>query len=214
MRHQWHKKLEREILLPRRPDDVDRKEIKQIDIRLRRKVYEENCVTHIGGGYFNNFGDEIPQTPGTSVETTPETISTQKAAPDTLSTVSSSPEEPVITEEPGSYPAIPVHENSDSPIEEIAVHYVRINKLIETKAPRNRQQEENIRSAELDFMLDLEMLIKITAADAVLIELQCCIEDSNIQAIREDYKQVAKKVTHRWRITMVDDPIISPRSLR
>ena len=40
MRHHWHKKLEREILLPRRPDDVDRKEIKRIDIRLRRK--EEN----------------------------------------------------------------------------------------------------------------------------------------------------------------------------
>ena len=37
MRHQWHKKLEREILLPRRPDDVDRKEIKRIDIRLRKK---------------------------------------------------------------------------------------------------------------------------------------------------------------------------------
>ena len=25
MRHHWHKKLEREILLPRRPDDVDRR---------------------------------------------------------------------------------------------------------------------------------------------------------------------------------------------
>ena len=46
MRHHWHKKLEREILLPRRPDDVDRKEIKRIDIRLRSK--EENRVTHTG----------------------------------------------------------------------------------------------------------------------------------------------------------------------
>ena len=46
MRHHWHKKLEREILLPRRPDDVDRKEIKRIDIRLRRK--EENQL-HISG---------------------------------------------------------------------------------------------------------------------------------------------------------------------
>ena len=49
MRHQWHKKLERNILLPRRPDDVDRKEIKRIDIRLGRK--EENRVTHIGGSH-------------------------------------------------------------------------------------------------------------------------------------------------------------------
>ena len=103
MRHHWHKTLEREILLPRRPDDVNRKEIKRIDIRLRRK--EENRAIHIGGGYFKNFGDESPQTSGTSTETNPETITTQKSTPDTESTVSSSPEEPVITEEPGSYPA-------------------------------------------------------------------------------------------------------------
>ena len=81
MRHQWHKELESEIPLPRRPDDVDRKEIKRIDIRLRRK--EENRVTYIGGGYFKNFGDEIPQTPGTSDKNNPETISIQTAAPDT-----------------------------------------------------------------------------------------------------------------------------------
>ena len=213
MRHHWHKKLEREILLPRRPDDVDRKKIKRTDIRLRRK--EENRVTHIGGSYFKNFGDEIPQASGTSSEINTETINTQKPAPDTESTVSSSPEEPVITEEPGSYPAIPVQDYRERPIEEIAVQYVRINKVIETKAPRNRQQEDNIRAAELDFMLDLETLINETAADPDLIEGQkCCIEDKNTQAIPDDYKQVAKKLTHRWGITMVDDRIIFPKSLR
>ena len=191
---------------------MDRKEIKRIDIRLRRK--EENRVTHIGGGYFKNFGDEIPQTSGTSTEINAETINTQKPAPDTESTVSSSPEEPVITEEPGSYPAIPVQDYREGPIEEIAVHYVRINKVIETKAPRNRQQEDNIRAAELDFMLDLETLIKETAADPDLIEVQCCFEDNNTQAIPDDYKHVAKKLNHRWGITVVDDLIIIPKSLR
>ena len=195
MQHQWHKKLKREILVPRRPDDVDRKEIKRIDIRLRRK--KENHVTDIGGGYFENFGDEIPQTPGTSAETNLETISIQEAAPDTESTISSSPEEPAKTEEPGTYPAISVQEYCDVPIEEIAVPYVRTNKIIETKAPRNRQQEDNIRSAELDFMPDLETLITETAADPDLNEVQCCIEDDNIQAIPKDYKQVAQKLTHR-----------------
>ena len=192
MRHHWHKKLEREILLSRRPDDVDRK-----DIPLRRK--EENRVTHIGGSYFKNFGYEIPQASGTSSEINTETVNTQKHTPDTESTVSSTPEEPVITEEPGSYPAIPVQDYREGPIEEIAVHYVhvRIIKVIETKAPRNRQQEDNIRAAELDFMLDLETLIKDTAADPDLIEVQCCIEDNNTQAIPDDYKQVAKKLTHR-----------------
>ena len=173
MRHLWHKNLEREILLQRRPDDVDRKEIKRIDICLRRK--EKNRVTHIGGGYFKDFGDEIPQTPGISTENNPEAISIQKSAPDTDSTISSTPKEPIVTEEPGTYPAIPVQEYRDGPIEEIAVHYVRINKVIETKAPRNRLQEDNIRSAELDFMLDLETLIKETAPDPDLIEIQCCI---------------------------------------
>ena len=211
MRHHWHKKLEREILLPRRPDDVDRKEIKRIDIRLRRK--EENRVTHIECGYFKNFGDEYPQASGTTSEINTETINTQKPTPDTESTVFSTPEEPVITEEPGSYPAIPVQDYREGPIEEIAVHYVRINKVIETKAPRNRQQEDNIRAAELDFMLDLATLIKETAADPDLVEVQCCIEDNNTQAIPDDYKQVAKKLTHRWGITMVDDRIIIPKSL-
>ena len=179
---------------------------------MRRK--EENRVTHIGGGYFKNFGDEIPQATGTSSEINTETTKIQKHIPDTESTVSSTPEEPVITEEPGSYPAIPVQEYREGPIEEIAVHYVRINKVIETKAPRNRQQEDNIRAAELDFMLDLETLIKETAPDPDLIEVQCCIEDNKTQAIPDDYKQVAKKLTHRLGITMVDDRIIIPKSLR
>ena len=106
-----------------------------------------------------------------------------------------------------------MQEYRDGPIEEIAVHYVRIKKIIETKAPRHRQQEDNIRSAELYFMLDLETLIKETAADPDLTEVQCCIEDNNIQAIPEDYKQVARKLTHRWGIPMVDERIIIPKSL-
>ena len=107
-----------------------------------------------------------------------------------------------------------MQEYRDGLIEEIAVHYVRINKIIETKAPRHRQQEDNIRSAELDFMLDLETLIKETAADQDITEVQCCIEDNNIQAIPEDYKHLARKLTHRWGITMVDDRIIIPKNLR
>ena len=45
MRHHWHKKLEREILLPKIPDDVDRKEIKRIDIRLRKKKKTESRIS-------------------------------------------------------------------------------------------------------------------------------------------------------------------------
>ena len=119
MGYQWHKKLDREILLPRRPNDSDRKEIKRIDIRLRRK--EECCDTHLGDGYFNDFGDEIPTTTGPYTETNPDRISIQKVIHDTESTVSSTPKKPTTTQEPGTYPAIPVQEYRDGPIEEIAV---------------------------------------------------------------------------------------------
>ena len=142
--------------------------------------------------------DKIAPAAGSTTETNPDTVGIQKLTYDTESTVSSLPEGPTTTKEPVSYPAIPVQDYRDGPIEEIAVRYVRKN--IEERAPRNRQQEDNIRAAELDFMLDLETLIKETSADPDPIELQCCLEDKNMLAIPEDYKNVAKRLTHRWGI--------------
>ena len=98
----------------------------------------------------------------------------------TKSTVSSTPEEPVTAQESGAYPFIPVKDFTDGPIEEIAVHYVRINRVIENKAVKNKKQEDNVRAAEFDSMLDMETLIRETAADPDLIELQSCIGDDNL----------------------------------
>ena len=63
-------------------------------------------------------------------------------------------------------------------------------------------------------MLDLEPLIKETAADPDMIELQCCIKDDNLSQALEAYKPIIKRLTHRWGITMVDDKIIVPKSFR
>ena len=41
MRHHYNKRLQRQILVPRRPDKEERKEIKRIDIRLKRKKNTE-----------------------------------------------------------------------------------------------------------------------------------------------------------------------------
>ena len=40
----------------RRPDEEERKEVKRIKLRLKRK--EEHRVTNMGGGYFRNFGNQ------------------------------------------------------------------------------------------------------------------------------------------------------------
>ena len=180
-------------------------------MQLRRK--EECRDTHLGGSYFKDFGDEIPPRATRNTETN-HNIITIKPTTDTESTASSSIEKPVTTQDQGAYPAIPVQEYRDGPIEEIAVHYVRINCIIEKRAARNRQQEDNVRSAELDLMLDLETLIKETSADPDLIEVQCCLEDNQPLQITEDYKLPAKRLTHRWGIKMVDDRIIVHKSLR
>ena len=211
MRYHRHRKLEKEIFLPRRPDEGDRKEKKNRHSPKKKKEYRD---THLGGGYFVDFDDQIPPTPGTSAETNPDTIRRQKKTKqDTESTVSSTPEEPTITQKQGTYPAIPVQEYRDGPIEEIAVRHVRINRVFEKKELRTRQQEDNVRSAELDFMHELETLFTETAADPDLVEVQCCLEDNNTLAIPKGYIHVAKKLSHRWGTTTVNDRIIVPKSL-
>ena len=125
-------------------EEDERREIKRIDIQLKTKQEQ----SRISGGYFRIFGDEIPQRPENT-----EQGSNNIENRDTESTTSSNTEEAVTTHEPGAYPAIPVQEYRDGPIEDIAVHYVRINRVVEQKAARNKQQEDNIRAAELDFIL-------------------------------------------------------------
>ena len=120
----------------------------------------------------------------------------------------------MATHEPGAYPEISVQEYRDCPIEERAVHDARINRIVAEKAKRNKQQEVNVRSGELNFMLDLETLIKGTAANSELVELNCCLEENKTNLIPNDYRSVAKNLTHRWGIIMVDDRIIIPISLR
>ena len=127
MRPQWNRGLGRKIYVPRRQEEDERREIKRIDIQLKRKQEQ----SRIGSGYFRNFGDEIPQRP--------ETTNVNR---DTESTTSSNTEEAVTIHEPGAYPAIPVQDYREGPFQDIAVHYVRINRVVEQKTTRNKQQHE------------------------------------------------------------------------
>ena len=153
MRPQWNRGLGREIYVPRRPEEDKRREIKKIDLQLKKKEQEG----HIGGGYLRNFGDEIPPRPQNQEQAEGRN---KEANSDAESTATTNSDEAVATHEPGAYPAIPVQDFRDGPIEEIAVHYVRVSRVLEQKAARNNQQEDNVRAAELDFMLNLEILFK------------------------------------------------------
>ena len=135
MRHHYNKKLERQILVPRRPDEEERKEVKRIDLRLKRK--EEHRITHIGGGYFKNFGDQSTQEHqehGTSTETPMETNR------ETESTVSSTPERirhnPRTRRIPG-YPGTRIQRRANR----------GIRGTLRTHQPRNRKQSHKEQKA-------------------------------------------------------------------
>ena len=94
------------------------------------------------------------------------------------STASSNPEESITYHELGACQAIPVEDFCDGPMEAIALHFARIDR-VEDNALKNKKQEDNVRSTEVDFMLNLEILMKETATHPDFIELQCCLEDNN-----------------------------------
>ena len=197
----------REIYVPRRTEENERREIKKIDLQLKRKERH----SHIGSGYFRDFGDEISQRTAQDKTNRNETLREKETNRDAESNTSNNSKEAVATHEPGVCRAIPVKEYRDGPIEERAVHYVR-------KKPRRRREGKTKQtaraSAEVDFLLDLETVTNETAADPYIIELNCCIGGNNTSQIPDDYKTVAKKLTHRWSIIMVDDRIIIPKTLR
>ena len=139
MRHHYNKKLERRSIVPRKPDEEERKEVKRIDLRLKRK--EKHRITHIGEGYFKSFGDQLPREQREPVTLAETPLETNR---ETESTASSTPEEPVTTQKLGAYPAIPIQEFIDGPIEEIAVRYVRINR---SYRKQSRQKQETRRNS-------------------------------------------------------------------
>ena len=119
---------------------------------------------------------------------------------DTQSTDSTNSEEVVATHEPAAYPAIPVQDYRDGPIEEIAVQYVNMNSVVEMKATRNRQQQDIIRAAEQDIMLDRETLIKDKRKShqpGSHLTLLLLFKDNNTSQTSNDQKYVAKKLTLR-----------------
>ena len=52
-----------------------------------------------------------------------------------------------------------------------------MNRVVKTEVAKNKQQEDNVRSVELDFMLVLETLIEETPD---LIQQQGCLDDNNL----------------------------------
>ena len=169
------------------PEDLmrkDRQKILKIDIELEMRHANEK--SELGGGYLENYDKEQN------------------------STVSSESE--VVVESSQDYPAVKVHEYGDG--ESKIISYIRINRVAETNFTSTQRAEENVRKAEMDFMLDLQSIIKETAADPEILKVKLCLERDRKEQIPEEYKGVAKKLTTRGGELLVDDRIVVPKSLR
>ena len=123
----WNRNFGIEIYVPRRPEENERREINKTDLQLKRKERESS----IGGGYFRDFGDEILQRITQNQMNREETHRENETHRDAESSICNNSEETVATHEPGAYLALPVQEYRDGPIEEIAVHYELINRVVE-----------------------------------------------------------------------------------
>ena len=132
MRLHRNKNLGREIYVPRRLEENKEGKSNELISNLRRKK-----ESHIGGGSFRDFGDEIPQSNTQDQTNREETRHENETNRDAESTTSNNSHEAAATQASVAYPAIPVQQYRDGPIEEIAVHYVRLNRIVEEKGKRN-----------------------------------------------------------------------------
>ena len=101
LRPQWNKGLGREIYVPRRPAEDERRKMKKNDIQLKRKQEQ----SRIDGGYFIDFGVQIP----------PRSENTEQENNNNESTTSSSTEEAVTIHEPGAFPQYPFRNTLTAP---------------------------------------------------------------------------------------------------
>ena len=104
---------------------------------LSKKRKEECRSNYLGGSYLKSLAVKSYGTKGQ-----PQAHSQTRTYLDTKSRVLSTSREPVTAYEPGAYPAIPVHEYRDEPLDEIAVHYVPLKCIVKKETTRNKQPED------------------------------------------------------------------------
>ena len=93
-------------------------------------------------------------------------------------------------------------------------HYIQINHIVGRNTENKKLTEENIKKAELNFMLDLKTLISKTAIDPEMTRVRASIGREEKNTAPEGYGPVFDKFSLRWGLVFVDDEIAFPIDLR
>ena len=88
----------------------------------------------------------------------------------------------------------PIVDLKDYHIYEKTVLYIQINQVIDKPKTKTAEAEENLKKAELNFMLDLRTLIQKTSVDPKLLQLKICVRNQQKDRAPKEFSPVLVKI--------------------
>ena len=92
--------------------------------------------------------------------------------------------------------------------------FIQINQVIEKVPEIKRTPKKQFKTAEFNFMLDLETLIAKSSTDAELNRVRDAMRRGGKNTAPEHYRTNFEKLNNKWGLTFNDDRIVVPAELR
>ena len=193
MQRRYDTQSQRMIFTPSRPNKRSREEIAEINAELTQRP------DRFGGGYrpiqVEEEEEEEPEAPEErELQAEQNTVDTE--------------EDSVIGGD-----NLPIVDLNKYHTDGKEAHYTQINHIV-GRITENELTEENIKKAELNFMLDLKILISKTAIDREMTRVRASMRREEKDTAPKGYRQVFDKLSIRWGLVFVDDQIAVPIDLR
>ena len=108
----------------------------------------------------------------------------------------------------------PIVELKDYDIAEKTIQSIQINHVIEKLKMKSTEAHENLKKAELNFMIDLKTLIHKTSVDTKLLQLKICVRNKQKEKAFEKFSPVFSKITKRLGLLFAGEKIVVPEELK
>ena len=184
MRRRYDPQSQRTVFAPSRPSKRSREEIAEIDVELTQKA------NRIGSGYRQFKEEEEEEEPAAPEEGEPQ------AEQNTVDTE----EDSVIMRGDN----LPIVDLSKYHTEGKEAQYIQKNYIVGSLTENKKMTEENIKKAEVNFMLDLETHVSKTAIDPEIASIRASMRREERDTAVEGYRPVFDKVSIRWVLVFVD----------
>ena len=181
---------QRQIWVPSRPNKRSRQEIAEIDGELLTRA------KRFGGGY-QPLEERREEQEAPQAEMAEETEQESEG------------ESQIIRDD--SFPIVDLKAYNTEGKE---AQFIQINQVIEKVTGNQKNTEETIKKAELNFMLVLKTLIAKSSTDSELNRVRDAMRRDDKDTAPEHYRTNFDKLNNKWGLTFNDDRIVVPTELR